>query len=102
MTKRAGSGPGPAGVKGLRVNPEHLDVVRARLELARSQLAGIIAAIEESQEDGEVVHQLAAVSKIVDGAAFTIIAVGMRQCLVDPGADCPDADGLEELFLRLA
>lgn len=102
MTERAGSGQEPVGVQGLPVNPEHLDMVRARLELARSQLAGIISVIEGAREGSDVVHQLAAVSRIIHGAAFTIIAVGMRQCLTDPDADCPDVDGLEELFLRLA
>lgn len=48
--------------------------------------------------------QLAAASKALDRAGFTIIATGMRQCMTtaDDGERAVDQAQLEKLFLALA
>ncbi|MGO4104086.1 metal-sensitive transcriptional regulator [Leifsonia sp. YAF41] len=81
-----------------------------RLKRAQGQLAGVIAAVESGSECRDVVLQLAAVSKALDRAGFTIVSSAMRHCLApdDPGADAADTgtaltvDELEKLFLALA
>nr|WP_232077753.1 metal-sensitive transcriptional regulator [Mycolicibacterium aichiense] len=63
--------------------------------------------IEEGRGCKDVVTQLAAVSKALDRAGFTIIATGLREC-IDPavagreGAQKLTIDELEKLFLSLA
>jgi DNA-binding FrmR family transcriptional regulator len=42
------------------------------------------------------------VSKALDRAGFAVIAVGLRQCLTDPGAQKTDVDAMEKMFLSLA
>ncbi|WP_345066195.1 metal-sensitive transcriptional regulator [Leifsonia kafniensis] len=88
-----------------------------RLKRAQGQLAGVIAAVDSGAECRDVVLQLAAVSKALDRAGFTIVSSAMRHCLAAPvdgtaeSADPADsADGstpltvdeLEKLFLALA
>lgn len=78
-----------------------------RLRRVQGQLGGVIAMIEQGRSCKDVVTQLAAVSKALDRAGFTLIAAGLRDCL-----DAADGDGgpgevltieeLEKLFLSLA
>jgi DNA-binding FrmR family transcriptional regulator len=76
------------------------DVVK-RLRRAEGQIRGVIAMIEDGRDCGDVVTQLAAVSRALDRAGFKIIATGLRQC-VDNGDSGVDQDRLEKLFLSLA
>ncbi|SBS79508.1 conserved hypothetical protein [uncultured Mycobacterium sp.] len=78
-----------------------------RLRRVQGQLGGVIAMIEQGRSCKDVVTQLAAVSKALDRAGFTIIASGLRNCL--DAADGKDGRGevltieeLEKLFLSLA
>lgn len=78
-----------------------------RLRRAQGQLGGVIAMIEQGRGCKDVVTQLAAVSKALDRAGFSIIASGLRDCM-DP-TDARDAnpqaltiEELEKLFLSLA
>ncbi len=63
--------------------------------------------IEQGRSCKDVVTQLAAVSKALDRAGFTIIAAGLRSC-IDPGnggggpAEVLTLEELEKLFLSLA
>ena len=69
------------------------------------QLGGVIAMIEQGRGCRDVVTQLAAVSKALNRAGFTIIATGLRNC-IDPSAANADErlsiEELERLFLSLA
>ncbi|MEO5833742.1 MAG: metal-sensitive transcriptional regulator [Nakamurella sp.] len=77
----------------------------ARLKRAQGQIGGIIRMIEEGRDCAAVVNQLAAASRALDRAGFSIIATGMRQCMVAEreGTERPLSDAeLEKLFLSLA
>ena len=63
--------------------------------------------IEDGRGCKDVVTQLAAVSKALNRAGFTIIATGLRECIdpsadADPGVQKLTVDELEKLFLSLA
>ena len=77
-----------------------------RLKRAQGQLAAIVRMIEEGRDCEDVVTQLAAVSRAVDRAGFSIIATGMRQCLerepTDAEGTAADVARLEKVFLSLA
>ena len=88
-----------------------------RLRRAQGQLAGVIAMVEQGRECRDVVIQLAAVSKALDRAGFTIVAAGLRECAnanADAGGrgtgtgtgtatgTCLTEAELEKLFLALA
>ena len=88
-----------------------------RLKRAQGQLAGVIAAVDAGAECRDVVLQLAAVSKALDRAGFTIVSSAMRHCLAAPGDESAGTentagtvggstpltvDELEKLFLALA
>jgi DNA-binding FrmR family transcriptional regulator len=71
-----------------------------RLKRAQGQLAGVIRMLEDGRDCEDVVTQLAAVSKALDRAGFTLIAGGLRECL--RGDDELDTQKMEKLFLSLA
>ncbi|MGO9083410.1 MAG: metal-sensitive transcriptional regulator [Streptosporangiaceae bacterium] len=74
--------------------------VLTRLRRARGQLTGVIAMIESGRECTDVITQLAAVSRALDRAGFTIVASGMRQCAAN--GEQATAERLEKTFLSLA
>lgn len=71
-----------------------------RLRRAQGQLAAVIRMLEEGQECENVVTQLAAVSKALDRAGFTLVATGLKQCVA--AGDEVDNAKLEKVFLSLA
>ncbi|WP_343601149.1 metal-sensitive transcriptional regulator [Mycobacterium sp.] len=77
-----------------------------RLRRAHGQLGGVIAMIEQGRNCGDVVTQLAAVSRALDRAGFTIIASALRNRLDRSGGSAgeplPTIGELEKLFLSLA
>lgn len=74
-----------------------------RLRRAEGQIAGVIRMLEQGRECQEVVTQLAAVSRALDRAGFTIVASGLKQCLLEEGEDAElDVAQMEKLFLSLA
>ncbi|MFL0503368.1 metal-sensitive transcriptional regulator [Kocuria rhizophila] len=85
----------------MQIDPEDLTGALNRLKRAQGQLAAVIRMIEEGRDCKEVVTQVAAVSKALDRAGFTIISTGLRQCLE---SDAPEMDPreLEKMFLSLA
>lgn len=86
----------------MKVDDEAAEAVLNRLRRAHGQLAGVISMIEGGRDCGDVVTQLAAVSRAIDRAGFKIIASGMRQCLTG-AADAPmNEEQMEKLFLSLA
>ena len=84
------------------------DAVRTavnRLRRAEGQIAGVIRMLESGRDCEDVVTQLAAVSRALDKAGFSIVASGLRQCVLE-AADGEQAEvdtaKLEKLFLSLA
>lgn len=74
-----------------------------RLRRAQGQLAGVIRMLEEQRDCKDVVTQLAAVSRALDKAGFTIVATGLKQCVLDGGENAElDLAEMEKLFLSLA
>ncbi len=88
----------------MEIEQESVTKIVNRLRRAEGQLAGVIRMLESGRDCKDVVTQLAAVSKALDKAGFTIIATGLRQCLANPeSADAElDTAQLEKLFLSLA
>lgn len=85
---------------------DELKAVLNRLRRAQGQIAGIIKMIEEGRDCEEVITQLAAVSRALDRAGFSIIATGLQHCMADGEQAVGDRDQmrarLEKLFLSLA
>jgi DNA-binding FrmR family transcriptional regulator len=71
-----------------------------RLRRAEGQIAGVIRMLEDGRDCKDIVIQLAAVSRALDRAGFTVVAQGLRQCLL-AGEDLDIAE-MEKLFLTLA
>ena len=69
---------------------------------ARGQLDGVINMIEDDRSCGEIVTQLAAVSKALDRAGFKVVATGLKQCWEDGDKAPMTPEELEKLFLSLA
>lgn len=87
--------------------PAYADAQRKivnRLRRAQGQLASIVTAVEGGADCRDVVIQLAAVSKALDRAGFTIVSSAMRRCVAesDNSEDSMTVDELEKLFLALA
>lgn len=72
-----------------------------RLKRAQGQLNAVIRMLEEGGECRDIVTQLAAASKAIDRAGFSLIATGLEQCLLSEDATADRAD-MEKLFLTLA
>lgn len=75
-----------------------------RLRRAEGQIAGVIRMLESGRECEDVVTQLAAVSRALDKAGFSIVASGLKQCLAAEETEQTGIDTakLEKLFLSLA
>ena len=98
-------------VAGPEVHGPHCDAAVVatlnRLRRVHGQLGGVIGMIEDGRDCKDVVTQLAAVSKALNRAGFTIIATGLRECIdaseaPAPGANRLTIEELEKLFLSLA
>jgi DNA-binding FrmR family transcriptional regulator len=88
----------------MQLPPEEMGSATNRLKRARGQLDGVIRMLEEGRECEDVVMQLAAVSRALDRAGFSIVATGLKQCLVAGDSEEADLDTakMEKLFLSLA
>ncbi len=74
-----------------------------RLRRAEGQIAGVIRMLEAGRDCKDVVTQLAAVSRALDKAGFSIVAGGLKQCLAAGGPEGDvDVAAMEKLFLSLA
>lgn len=74
-----------------------------RLRRAEGQIAGVIRMLEAGRDCKDVVTQLAAVSRALDKAGFSIVASGLKQCLAEGGPEGDlDVAQMEKLFLSLA
>ena len=88
----------------MELEQESVTKIVHRLRRAEGQIAGVIRMLEAGRDCKDVVTQLAAVSKALDKAGFTIIASGLKQCILNPDSDDAELDTaqLEKLFLSLA
>ncbi|BDX33573.1 hypothetical protein TUM20985_41200 [Mycobacterium antarcticum] len=106
MTASAGEGVSDASDRGSRCDTVPAAALN-RLRRAHGQLGGVIAMIENGRDCKDVIIQLAAVSKALNRAGFTIIASGLRRCIDSPDIETGHAERLtveqlEKLFLSLA
>lgn len=85
----------------MQLEPDSMKPVINRLKRARGQLDAVIRMLEEGSDCRSVVTQLAAASKAVDRAGFSIIATGLEQCLAS-GDSTADRAEMEKLFMSLA
>lgn len=85
----------------ITVDAADMAAVVKRLRRAQGQIGGVIRMIEEGRDCREVLTQVAAVSRALDKAGFSIVANGMRTCVSDPDRTT-DVEDLERVFLSLA
>lgn len=77
--------------------------IRTRLRRAEGQIGGVIRMMDSERSCQEIVTQLAAISKAIDKAAFTLISTAMRECVLDGQHEATDmANQLQKLFLTMA
>ena len=87
----------------MELDPKEMTSAINRIKRAQGQLAGVLRMLEEGRECEDVVTQLAAVSKALDRAGFSIVATGLQQFLAaGDGVDGVDVATMEKLFLSLA
>lgn len=86
----------------VHLEPEDLEPVIKRLRRAQGQLAGVLNMIAEGRDCGDVVTQLAAVSKAIDRAGFTMIAAGLQQCIRSDEDETDARLRLEKMFMSLS
>ncbi len=85
----------------IHLTAEEFEPVVKRLRRAQGQLTGVLAMIEDGRDCGDVVTQLAAVSKAVDRAGFAMIATGLEQCVTGGESSNEAKKRLEKLFMSL-
>ena len=87
----------------LELDTDDLRATINRLRRAQGQISGVIRMLEEQRDCKDVVTQLAAVARALDKAGFTIVASGLKQCVLEGGERSEDAIAeMEKLFLTLA
>lgn len=93
-------------VEHIIVDQEKLHEVITRLKRAQGQIGGVIKMLEEERTCTDIVMQLSAVSKAVDRAAFSVIATGLRECMLSTSDNAQtltkQLERLEHLFLTMA
>ncbi|WP_084075173.1 metal-sensitive transcriptional regulator [Demequina sp. NBRC 110052] len=86
----------------VHLTSDELEPVVKRLKRAHGQLAGVLRMVEEGRECGDVVTQLAAVSKAIDRAGFAMIASGLEQCVREGESGAAAKERLEKMFMSLS
>ena len=88
----------------MQLDDDAVKTAVTRLRRAEGQIGGVIKMLQEGRDCEDVVTQLAAVSRALDKAGFSIVASGLKQCLSAPEGEQTDVDSakLEKLFLSLA
>jgi DNA-binding FrmR family transcriptional regulator len=80
-----------------------LAAITKRVKRAHGQLGAIVRMLDDGSSCEEIVIQMAAVSKAVNTAAFSLISAGLKECLIGAEADSgPMTEKFQELFLSLA
>ena len=82
---------------------ERLAAISKRLRRAHGQLGAVVRMLDDGSSCEEIVTQMAAVSKAVNTAAFSLISASLQECLVDPALDSGRmTEKFQKLFLSLA
>ena len=90
-------------VKHVLNDAEQIQAIGARMKRANGQMTAVIRMLEEGRSCDEVVTQMAAVSKAINTAAFTLISASLKECLLDGKRNSKDvSEQLQKLFLSLA
>jgi DNA-binding FrmR family transcriptional regulator len=83
-------------------NEDALGDFTKRLRRAEGQIGGILRMVEEGRSCEDIVHQLAAVSKAVNKAAFGLITAGLSECILEKGKNTEEVkEQLQKLFLTM-
>ena len=85
----------------MQLDPDATKTAISRLRRAEGQIGGVIRMLEQGRDCKDVVTLLAAVSRALDKAGFSVVASGLKQCLTDPENELDVAE-MEKLFLSLA
>ena len=85
----------------MQLDPDATKTAISRLRRAEGQIGGVIRMLEQGRDGKDVVTQLAAVSRALDKAGFSVVASGLKQCLASPESEMDVAE-MEKLFLSLA
>ena len=84
-------------------NEETIAALAVRIKRAQGQLGAVARMLEEGRNCDEIVHQMSAVSKAVNTAAFTLISSSLEECIIEGKKDQKAvSDKLQKLFLSLA
>ena len=82
---------------------EQIQAISARMKRANGQMSAVIRMLEDGRSCDEVVTQMAAVSKAINTAAFTLISASLKECLLDGKRNSKEvSEQLQKLFLSLA
>lgn len=82
---------------------EQLAAVTRRVKRAHGQMGAIVRMLDDGRSCEEIVTQMAAVSKAVNTAAFTLISASLKECITDSEVDADEIVlKLQRLFLSLA
>ena len=84
-------------------NEETIAAISARVKRAQGQLGAVARMLDDGRNCDEIIHQMSAVAKAVNTAAFTLISASLKECIVE-GKNNSDAvtAQLQKLFLSLA
>ncbi|MEN9325340.1 MAG: hypothetical protein RL414_1094 [Actinomycetota bacterium] len=84
-------------------NEDTISSIVARINRAQGQLGAVSRMLEEGRNCDEIVHQMSAVAKAVNTAAFTLISASLEECIVEGRKDQKAvSEKLQKLFLSLA
>ena len=86
----------------MRLEPDEVKAITARLKRANGHLASVIRMLEDGSECEDALTQLAAVSKAISRGGYALVATGLQRCLTEGGPDSIDTQKMEKLFLSLA
>ena len=82
---------------------DQLDAILIRMKRAQGQVTAVVRMLEEGRSCEDVVYQMAAVSKAVNTAAFTLISASLKECLLEDNRNTIETtEKLQKLFLSLA
>lgn len=82
---------------------QQIRIILNRLKRANGQLSAVVRMLEEGRDCETIVTQMAAVSKAINTAAFSMISSSLKECMADPDTDVDDVTArLQKLFLSLA
>lgn len=102
MTKKEGRTIGAKSSK-IKVEFEESIAITNRLKRAHGQLGAVVRMLEEGRDCEDIVTQIAAVSKAINTAAFTLISSSLKECIqANTNNSTEITEKLQKLFLSLA